>query len=276
MREVINFFTKQWLLFFFIFFEIIVIFFTFSNIKLHKIYGNYSETIIGEVHKLKNNIQNFLLLSQENKKLIEENTILRCKLQNSKIIKNIQDIKKTDIIYLQEYLYLPVKIINNSINYQENYFTIDHGELDGVQVDMGVILPQGIAGIITKTSPHFSIGISLLNTKIKINVRLKKSQYFSTLIWDGIDYNIFILKDIPKHIPITRMELIETDGKSFIFPEGIILGEINDYKFYKGNKTYMIKIKLYENIVTMQNAYVVKNLFKEEIDALKDSYYLNK
>lgn len=270
MREVIVFFLKFRLFILFIFLEFISMFLTFSKIYIHKnIYDHYLHYIIGMTYKIKQDIQSYIVLKRENQKLIEENAMLRKQLKNSKIEKSFEILKKIDTIYLQKYIYMPVKIINNSIFQQENFFIINKGELDGIGVDMGVILPDGIAGIIIKTSSHFSTAISLLNTQIKINARLKKSKHFGTIIWDGINHDTVILKDIPKHVSITLGEVIETDSRSTIFPEGIIIGKIKDFKFDKENSIYNIKVKLKADLSAIESAYVVKNLFKKELEKIK-------
>lgn len=265
MYEVLNFFSKFWLFIFFIFLEITALSMTYSEYEIYKsIYTNYVHNIVGVFYKKKHDIKSFFLLKDENKKLIEENAMLRKELNVSKIIRNIKS-NKLDNIFFQKYIYIPVKIINNSIFQQENFIVIDKGELEGIQIDMGIVLPNGIAGIIIKTSTNFSTAISLLNTKIKINARLRKSKYFGTIIWDGINHDIVILKDIPKHIKIKIGDIIETDSKSTIFPEGIIIGKIKNYKLNQESSTYNIKVKLQADFGSIENAYVVNNLFKNEL-----------
>ncbi|XOD67942.1 MAG: rod shape-determining protein MreC [Flavobacteriales bacterium Tduv] len=265
MREVLNFFLRWWLFLFFISLEVISLFFTFSKNGLHKtVYESYAHNIIGEIYQAKSEVQAYLSLREENKKLVRENAILRRELQTSKLTSDTKNIKKIDTLYLQEYTYIPVRVINNSIHQQDNFLILDKGELDGIRADMGVILPNGIAGVIAKTSPHFSTAISLLNTQIKVNARLKKSRYFGTLSWDGASHDTVILKDIPKHVSLTRGELVETDSKSAIFPEGIVIGTVHNYKLDQESNTYCIKVKLQADLVSIENAYVVKNLLKKE------------
>ncbi|XCI75759.1 MAG: rod shape-determining protein MreC [Flavobacteriales bacterium] len=271
MREVLNFFLKWWFFLFFIFLKTIALFFTFSKSRFHwTVYDDYAHTILGKIYQAKANVQTYFSLSEENKKLAYENAKLHHELQTSKLIKiGKNDLKETDTIYLQEYTYTPVKIINNSIYQQENFLTLDKGKVDGIQVDMGVILPNGIAGLIIKTSPNFSTAISLLNTQIKINARLKKSRYFGTLSWDGTDHDIVILQDIPKHVHLTKGEVVETDGKSAIFPEGIAIGTVAHYQLNQESGTYHIKVKLRADLAVIENAYVVKNLFKKEWESIQ-------
>ncbi|WP_341661079.1 rod shape-determining protein MreC [Blattabacterium cuenoti] len=265
MREFFNFFLKCRFFIFFFLLESAAIFLSFSNSKFHQyIYEGSSNFMIGKIYETIHKLRNYFLLEIENKKLLNENKRLHDAQIFSKIRKISKDFKKEDINYLQQYTFTPVQIINNSIHEQENYITINKGSIDGIKPDMGIILYNGIAGIIIKTSPHFSIAISLLNQKIKVNARLKKNKYFGTLSWDGVNYEYVVLYDIPRHSTIHKGYIVETDGKSSTFPEGIPIGIVHSYKLDEEHANYIIKVKLMANFSTIENAYVVKNLLKEE------------
>ncbi|WP_185855523.1 rod shape-determining protein MreC [Blattabacterium cuenoti] len=265
MREFFNLISKIRFFIFFFLLECIAIFFTFSDSKFNQdIYYGSSYLIIGKLYETISKFRSYFLLEIENEKLLNENKNLRNKNIFSKIEKVYKDLKKEDINYLQQYIFTPVKVVNNSIHEQENYITINKGRIDGICVDMGIILSDGIAGIIVKTTPNFSIAISILNPKIKVNARLKKNKCFGALSWDGIDYKYVILNDIPRYCNISKGDIIETDGKSSTFPEGIAIGKVYSYKLDEENANFIIKVKLFSNFSTIEHAYVVKNLFKKE------------
>ncbi|AFJ90471.1 rod shape-determining protein MreC [Blattabacterium sp. (Blaberus giganteus)] len=265
MREIFNFFLKWRFLIFFFLLEFFAVFLSFSNSKFHQyIYAGSSNFIIGKIYESIYKLRSYFLLEIENKKLLNENKRLHEAQISSKIRKISKDFQKEDIHYLQQYTFTPVKIINNSIHEQSNYITINKGNIDGISPDMGIILSDGIAGIIIKSSPHFSIAISLLNPKIKVNARLKKNKYFGTLSWNGLDHEYVVLYDIPRHSTIHKGDIVETDGKSSTFPEGITIGRVHSYKLDEEHANYIIKVKLMANFSTIENAYVVKNLFKKE------------
>ena len=86
----------------------------------------------------------------------------------------------------QSYSVMDAEIIQNSINRNNNYFTINRGRNHGVEPQMGVIAPQGIAGIVINTTANYALVQSVLSVNnIKINTSLKKSDFFGTLTWDG-------------------------------------------------------------------------------------------
>ncbi|WP_185865033.1 rod shape-determining protein MreC [Blattabacterium cuenoti] len=262
------FFKYKFIILFFIL-EFIAIYFTFSN---QKFVCDGSNFLFGKIYETIYELKKYFLLETENKQLLEENKRLHRESIFSKITKISNDYTKVNEEYLQQYTYTPVQIINNNIHKQENYMIINKGELDGVKVDMGLILPNGIAGIIVKTTPNFSTAISLLNLKIKLNVRLKRDKNFGTLTWDGNDYKYLILYDIPKYSSIKIGDIVETDGKSSTFPEGIPIGRVYSYKLDDGKANFIVKVKIFSDFSTIRNAYLVKNLLKKEWDDLnKDS-----
>ncbi|WP_185849810.1 rod shape-determining protein MreC [Blattabacterium cuenoti] len=263
MRELLNFFLKWRFFIFFIFLESSALFLSFSKNNF-PIYTGSSSFLLGKIYETVYRLRSYFLLEIENQKLIRENIRLRHASIYSKIKKTTKDFKEENVEYLQQYIYTPVKIINNSIHEQENYITINKGSLDGIKIDMGIILSDGIAGIIIKTSPHFSIAISLLNPKIKVNARLRKNKYFGTVSWDGLDHEHVVLYDIPRHSVFYKGDIVETDGKSATFPEGIPIGKVSSYRFDEEHANYVITVKLFSNFSTIENAYVVKNLFKKE------------
>ncbi|WP_185851003.1 rod shape-determining protein MreC [Blattabacterium cuenoti] len=267
MREFFNFLLKWRFFLFFLLLELSAIFLSFSNSKnklYQYIYTGSSNFIIGNIYESIYKLRQYFLLEVENQRLINENISLRHSSFSSKIKKVIKDFNEDNVVYLQQYVYTPVKIINNSIHQQENYITINKGSLDGIRIDMGIILSDGIAGIITKTSPHFSIAISLLNAKIKVNARLRKNKYFGTISWDGLNHEYVVLYDISRYSFFSNGDIVETDGKSATFPEGIPIGKVDSYKLDEDRANYIIKVKLFSNFSTIENAYVVKNLFRKE------------
>ena len=95
-------------------------------------------------------------------------------------------------------------------------------------------------------------------------LKIKKSDYFGTLSWDGIDYRYASLNEIPFHIKIAKGDTIITSGYSSIFPEGIMIGTIKDFNFNEGNDFYNIRISLSTDFLNINYINVVSNLLKEE------------
>ena len=87
-------------------------------------------------------------------------------------------------------------------NKTNNHITVDKGQNDTIEPDMGVITSKGIVGIINKTSGKYARIQSLLNTKSQINAQLKKSKHFGFLTWNTQNPHVVQLTEIPKLAPI--------------------------------------------------------------------------
>jgi rod shape-determining protein MreC len=83
-----------------------------------------------------------------------------------------------------------------------------------IKPDMGVINSLGIVGIIT---PNYATVISILNKKSQINAKIKKSNHFGSLIWNGKSTGFVQLVDVPRLAAIRKGDTIVTGGQSVIF-----------------------------------------------------------
>ena len=217
----------------------------------------------GGVYERINNVSEYLNLRTQNDALAQENAKLRSLLFNAKDTTSIQKldslkgVKPTDIIIS--------KVIHNSFNSQENYLTLNSGSLSGVKQDMCVINSLGIVGIVDNTSNNYSTVISILNNKSKINAKLKKSNHFGSLIWNGKNTGFVQLIDIPRLAAIRKGDTIVTGGQSVIFPENINIGTVD--KIYIDNKTnyYTLNVKLFNDMTNLGHVYILKSKNREEI-----------
>jgi len=177
----------------------------------------------------------------------------------------------SDSIHQQQYEYTTAGVINNSVNRQKNFFTIDKGKKQGLFVDMAVESSDGVAGIIVGCSDNFSVAMSLLNLDFRLSARIKSNGSFGSLSWDGRDYRYAVLNEIPQHVPLSIGDTIETTGYSTIFPEGIMVGTVGDFEktdvdFYK------ITIYLATDFKRLTYIKVIGNLKKTEQQELEKLY----
>jgi rod shape-determining protein MreC len=134
---------------------------------------------------------------------------------------------------------------------------------------MAVINSKGVIGITDESSNNYTRVKSILNYNSSINARLKNTNYFGSLTWNGKNYNIVQLEDIPRQAPLQVGDTIETDGKSSIFPEGILIGEIVNINRNNTTNT-SVDIQLFNDMSNLGYVNVIKNLHKEEIQSLEN------
>lgn len=249
--------------------QIIAIVLTFNNLNFHKSkFVNSANSVTGGLYSKASNISEYWNLKAENKLLAEENTRLKNLLEKKTILNLDQDSTRIDTIkYHQKFTFSTAKIINNSYTKRFNFLTINKGKQQGIKKEMAVINSRGIVGITENTTTNYARVQSILNGNSKINARLKHSNYFGTLSWNGANYNIVQLSDIPRQAPLKIGDTIETGGKSTIFPEGILIGTIS--KINKGNSAdNKVDVTLFNDMSNLGYVNIIKNFHKEEIKSL--------
>ncbi|MCV2486061.1 rod shape-determining protein MreC [Flavobacterium sp. SH_e] len=222
----------------------------------------------GGVYERINRVNEYLNLRAENDELVLENARLKSLLFNKEdttkapLPDSIKGVKPADIIVS--------KVIHNTYNTHENYITLNSGNNEGVKQDMGVINSLGIIGVVDNTSANYSTVVSILNMKSRINAKIKKSNHFGSLTWDGKSTGFVQLEDVPRLASIRKGDTIVTGGQSSIFPEGINIGTVEN--IYKKNNTsfYVIKVKLFNDMTNLGHVYIIKSKDREEIINLEN------
>ena len=271
MQQLIYFFQKFKYFLFFLLLEFIALSFTFNNLNFHKSkFVNSANAITGGLYSQTKNISEYWSLKPKNKLLAQENARLKNLLEKTVSINLIKDSTIIDSIrYQQKFTFTTAKIINNNYSKTFNFLTLNKGKNSGIKREMAVINSKGIIGITDNSSSRYSRVQSILNRNSKINARLKNSNYFGTLSWNGKDYNIVQLSDLPRQAPLKIGDTIETGGKSTIFPEGIFIGTIS--KIDEGNSAdNKVDVALFNDMSNLEYVYVIKNYHKEEIKSLEE------
>ncbi len=267
MQQLIYFIQKYRYFLFFLLLELIAFQLIINNLSFHNSkFINSASTITGGFYNKTNSISDYFQLDTENKELLNENLILRNKLE--KLSQNIDTIAVTEIFektkLRQRYLYLKGRIEKNQFRNNYNFLTINLGSKDSVRKEMGVINSKGILGITENVLHNYSRVRSILNKNSKINAKLKNSNYFGTLTWDGFDYNITQLLDIPRQAVLKVGDTIITGGMSSIFPEGIPIGRVDNIVNGASIKR-IINIQLFNDMSSLKNIYVVKDFDKQQL-----------
>ncbi|MDO9037504.1 MAG: rod shape-determining protein MreC [Lutibacter sp.] len=265
MRQIIYFIKKFRYFLLFIVLETLAFIVIVQDRSYHQSkFVNSANAITGGFYNKANSVSAFFHLKKDNQLLSEENARLKNLLdaKENKFDLDSFTVKDTSQ-YFQKYDYSVAKVINNNFTKRNNFLTINKGAKYGLAPDLGVINSKGIIGVIKNVSSNYANVLSILNTNSKINVRLKNSNHFGTLVWDGKDYNITQIIDIPRQALVKAGDTIITGGKSAIFPEGIAVGVVKDFK-YEQNKYQIINVMLFNDMSAIGEVQIVKNLHKDE------------
>jgi rod shape-determining protein MreC len=274
MGFLLRLFSKNGLFVFFIFLQLIAMVLIFSRNSMQQSWiagqtAAFNSWVSGYIDEG----ASYLKLKQINEQLVAQNKSLMKQVYGNNASLKPQFRKVHDTIGGgQIYTFVDGEIVFNSINRKDNYFTINRGKRDGVLPKMGVMAPNGIAGIVINTTDSYALVQSILSlNKIKINAALKKSGYFGTLTWRGEDSRIMHLSDVPKYVPLQIGDTIVTDGKSAIFPQGIMVGKVAGYEVDSKTGFWDISVELSEKMGNLSKIYVVKNLKKAEVSKISDT-----
>ena len=215
-----------------------------------------------------NNVSEYLNLRTQNEALALENARLKSILFNTKDTTEIKKIESLKGVAPDDIVVS--KVIHNVYNTQENYLTLNTGSLQGIEPDMGVINNLGIVGIIDKTSKNYATVLSILNEKSLINAKIKKSNHFGSLKWNGKSTGFVQLIDVPRLASVRKGDTIVTGGQSVIFPENINIGTID--KIYIDNVTnyYTLNIKLFNDMTNLGHVYIIKSKNRAELNNLEN------
>ena len=267
MRTLFAFFRKYYFFFLFLILEgICIILINNHNPYQRTHIINSSNSITGSINSIYAFIDEYFDLKKTNNILYQENANLRNILDN---FKNIPDTLLNE--YFSEdssFIYIPAKVINNSVNKRSNYIMLNKGRKQGVDVDMGVISPRGIVGVVIEVSNNYSTVLSLLHKDSRISAKIKKNNHLANLVWPGNNYREATLQDVPTHLQLFKGDTIITSGYSFLFPEGIILGYVKEYKRGNENNFNEAVIELTEDFNGLRFVYVIKNIHKEELQEM--------
>jgi rod shape-determining protein MreC len=263
MQQIINFIIKNSYKLLFLLLLILSLTLTITSHTYHRSeYINSANRISGSVFTKINDVNEYLSLKEKNKELASENALLKKMLFNRKdTLITSKTLFRND---LNNFNVVVGKVVRNSFNSRENYITINAGKALGIKTDMGVINDKGVVGIVEKTSKDFATIQSILNIKSKINAKIKNSDHFGSLVWDGKNVGFAQLIDVPRLASLRKGDSIVTGGNSDIFPENIPVGKIDKIFIDRKTNYYTINVRLFNDMTALGYIYIIENKMKKQ------------
>ena len=268
MRSLFRLLIKNYPFLLFLVLEVIsVVFIVNYNSFQRASFLNSSNAVTAGIYNSYSGVVQYFRLARVNAELSEENTRLLNMLENYQhaFSDSIRIAHKQD----SAFQYIPARVINNSVNKQQNYITLNKGRKDGIKPDQGIVSPNGIVGIVTNVSESYSMGLSVLNPRWSVSAKLQKSGFYGSLVWDGEDYQRAQLSEIPFHVILQLGDTIVTSGYSSVFPAGILNGTIDAFDRPEGENYYTISVLLSADFKSITYVEVIGNNRIEELRTLK-------
>ena len=281
MRHLLDFILKYSHCFLFVILEVVcfVLLFRFNSYQ-GSVYISSANCISGTIYEISHGITGYFHLRDVNDTLTDRNLDLECEIAalRSKLYDLTSDSVMVDSVSnesLKGFTRIKAHVVNNSLNRADNFITIDRGESDGVNAEMGVVCGKGVVGIVSKVAFRHALVISLLNSRSNISCKIKNRGYFGYLRWDGKDVRYTYLCDLPRHAECIEGDTIVTSGHSSIFPEGLMVGIVEKIADSHDGLSYLLKIKLATNFSRLNDVRVIsRNGIKErkelELSILKE------
>ena len=270
MRNLLDFFLKYNNWFLFIFLEVIsfALLFRFNNYQ-GSVFFTSSNYMAGAIYETANSVTGYFHLKSINDDLAQKNVELE--LQMERLLEKLTElthdstgIERMRKESLSGYNIFKAKVVNNTLTHADNYITLDKGEKDGIRSEMGVVDGNGVVGIVYMTSDHYSVVIPVLNSKTSISCKIKNSDYFGFLKWDGGASNYALVKDMPRHSLFSLGDTIVTSGHSAVFPSGIPVGTVEDMSDSHDGLSYSLKVKLFTDFGKLNDVRVIAKKTQEE------------
>ena len=270
MRNLLNFFLKYNYWFLFILLEVIsfALLFRFNNYQGSAFFTS-SNQVAGMAYEAANNVTGYFHLKSINDDLVQKNVERELQMERLRsalmeLTSDSTELERMKSDALKGYDIYRANVINNSLTHVDNYITLDKGENDGIRSEMGVINGSGVVGIVYHTSANYSVVIPILNSKSSISCKIKRSDYFGFLKWDGGSSEYATVKDMPRHSLFSLGDTIVTSGHSAVFPGGIPIGTVEDMSDSHDGLSYLLKVKLFTDFGRLNDVRVIVQKGQEE------------
>lgn len=271
MRNLWQFLVKYSNLLLFLFLEAVALGLVFSYNSLnHSAWLSSANRIMGGMYASWSNLTGYFHLRTENEQLSAQNVELLNRitaLENR--LEGVNEALLPDsvsaYIYAEKHLnYIPAKVINMSTSTQRNFITLNKGSRDGVEEDMGVVDQDGVVGIVRTVSERFAVVIPVINSGFSVSCRFLSNDKLAPLHWDGVNYRYAQLEDVARHVEVHEGDTLVTSGLSDAFPEGIMVGVVDQAKLSESDIYYHIRVRLAADFHRLGYVQIIQNKTRAE------------
>lgn len=274
MNALVEFFKKNSYWFLFVLLEVMSAWLIFSyNSYQNSVWITQAGEVAAKVNSLYGEAEAFVNLGEANRQLTKQNSLLqmqvnqlRERLKDTTTLPTKVEMQMRDT--MQGYHLYEAKVISSSILRHNNHLIINRGFDDGIRTEMGVVGAGGVVGIVTMTGHHYSTVLPIINTKSRISCRLRHSDYFGTLIWDGGNIRYAKVVGVPRYAIVKRGDAIETSGYSTMFPPGLFVGNVCKVEDGPDGLSKQLTIALGTDFGNLRDVSIFRNLHRAEIQGL--------
>jgi rod shape-determining protein MreC len=233
-----------------------------------------SNRLNGWLFSVEESVTGYFDLRLNNESLLKQNNELELRIANlESALRHFTDSTQIPLLRVkaaEEFSLIPARVIQNSVSHVRNYMTLNVGAKDGVKPEMGVANADGIVGVVSIVSDHYSVVIPVLNRDQRFSCKLKNLNATGSLNWDGLDRRFAYLEEIPPYVSVSKGDTITTSGFSAIFPEGIMVGTVEDYRISDDANFLRLKVRLKTRFDALSNVRVIRYKHRDELKKLEE------
>ena len=277
MNNLLQFLYKHnhWLLFIALEILCFVLLFSYNSFQ-GSVYLSTANAASARLLRAKDKVTTYFGLIEKNQALVTQNAKLQEQILElesrvtSQQLDSLSSIEVLQRVHRTGYNITSAQVIDKSINQTDNYITIDKGLADGVEPDMGVMGIDGIIGVTYKCTDHYSIVIPLLNSKSRVSCKVYGSGDIGYLQWSGGDSRYALLHDLPRYSDVEAGDTIVTSGSSSFFPEGLMVGIVEELYPSSEGLYVTLKVSLKTQFSNLEHAFILKKMDADELRALNE------
>lgn len=278
MNSIFQFLYKHlhWIVFIVLEIVCFVLLFSYNSFQ-SSVYLSTANNLSARIVSARSRVTDYFGLAEVNDRLANQNAALLQRVEELEALIAFQQLdslsqaEAIQRVHRMGYVITPAQIIDKSINRSDNFMTIDRGILDGVQPNMGVMSANGIVGVVYKCTEHYSLVMSLLNSKSSVSCKVQGSNDLGYLRWNGGDARYGMLHDLPRYSSVAIGDTIVTSGNSTFFPEGILVGKVEELYPSSDGLSMTLKVALSAQFSQLERVFIMRKMDAEELGALKES-----
>lgn len=269
MSSLLQVFTRQGAFFLFAGLEVVCFYLIITYNEPQQTIAESSWSLYsGRFKERANAAQDYFDLEAKNEDLRNENAELLSRMPNAFYIEQIDSVLVESDSLRQRYTYIGAQVINKSPLSGNITYVLDRGYIHGVEPHQGVVNSDGVVGIVTKVSQRHCRVMALTHRDVQLSVGLRNKPFFGSLNWRGGDVREAVLSAIPEYADVKIGDTVETTGYSNIFPTGVAIGLVKEKEAQPGDNTLDLKVTLFNDFFGVDNAYIVRDLLKSDLDQL--------
>lgn len=259
----------------------VVLLFSYNSYQC-SVYLSTANAVSARLLRGQDKVTSYFGLAEKNRALVEQNALLQERIlalesmSTQHLLDSLSKEEALQRVHRTGYRITPAQVVDKSINKTDNYITLDRGAADGVEPDMGVMGVDGIVGVVYKCTEHYSLVMPLLNSKSRVSCKVYGSGDIGYLQWTGGDSRYAMLHDLPRYADVAVGDTIVTSGNSSFFPEGLMVGIVNELYPSQDGLYVALKVELATQFAKLEHAFVLGRMDADELAALQELLYPKK